>query len=311
MNKDEIDLETLDGIKLLVIGCPKDFFSLKELEALKKYIQSGRSVFILLNEGGETKLGTNINYLLEQFGISVNSDSVVRTSFFKYLHPKEAFVSNGNLSDDFTRMAKGMGAKAQNSDMGGYAAKYQDKETSEKGKEGEGLDFVYCYGSTLKCQKPGFPLLSTGPVCYPTNRPVVAAYECPSSGGRLLVSGSVRMFDDNFIDKEENVKVLQGMLKYLTKNQEVKITDNPGREDNSITEYHRTPSTALLSENLRSCLQESADLPKDFTKLFSDNLFKFDTHLVPQATALYKQMEVKHEHLTLIPPTFETPMPSL
>lgn len=65
MNKDEIDLETLDGIKLLVIGCPKDFFSLKELEALKKYIQSGRSVFILLNEGGETKLGTNINYLLE------------------------------------------------------------------------------------------------------------------------------------------------------------------------------------------------------------------------------------------------------
>ncbi len=101
MNKDEIDLETLDGIKLLIIGCPRDMFSLKEFEALKKYIQSGRSVFVLMNEGGESKLNTNINYLLEQFGMSVNSDSVVRTSFFKYLHPKEAFISNGIVSKDF------------------------------------------------------------------------------------------------------------------------------------------------------------------------------------------------------------------
>jgi hypothetical protein len=38
MNKDEIDLETLDGIKLLIIGCPKEMFSLKEFEALKKFI---------------------------------------------------------------------------------------------------------------------------------------------------------------------------------------------------------------------------------------------------------------------------------
>ena len=163
-------------------------------------------------------------------------------------------MANGNLSDDFTRMSRGQGAKASNNEAGGYAAKYQETEGASKGQEGDGLDFVYCYGSTLKCQSPSYPLLSTGPICYPTNRPVVAAYECPSSGGRLLVTGSVRMFDDDFIDKEENVKVLQGMLKYLTKNQEAQINDNPGREDNSITDYHRTPSTALLSENLRSCL---------------------------------------------------------
>lgn len=144
-------MDTLDGIKLLVIGCPKDFFSKNELDALKKYIQSGRSVFILLNEGGETKLGTNINYLLEQFGMSVNSDSVVRTSFYKYLHPKEAFVANGNLSEDFTRLARGQGAQSKDSDVGGYAAKYQDSEAKPKGKEGDGLDFVYCYGSTLTC----------------------------------------------------------------------------------------------------------------------------------------------------------------
>ena len=54
-----------------------------------------------MNEGGEAKLNTNINYLLEQFGISCNSDSVVRTSYYKYLHPKETYISHGVLSQDF------------------------------------------------------------------------------------------------------------------------------------------------------------------------------------------------------------------
>ena len=123
-------------------------FSLNEFEALKKYIESGRSVLVLMNEGGETKLKTNINYLLEQFGISCNSDSVVRTSFYKYLHPKEAYVSNGNMSEDFTRIARGH-SKSAKGEVGGYAAKYQEKDEKLKGKEGEGLNFVYTYGCTL------------------------------------------------------------------------------------------------------------------------------------------------------------------
>ena len=43
---------------------------------------------MLSTEGGEMKSHTNLNYLLEQFGISINSDGVVRTAFnAKYLHP--------------------------------------------------------------------------------------------------------------------------------------------------------------------------------------------------------------------------------
>ena len=34
---------------------------------------------LLLGEGGESKLGTNVNYLIEEYGVSVNSDCVVRT----------------------------------------------------------------------------------------------------------------------------------------------------------------------------------------------------------------------------------------
>jgi len=31
----------------------------------------------LLGEGGEERLGTNVNYLLEEFGMTVHKDSVV------------------------------------------------------------------------------------------------------------------------------------------------------------------------------------------------------------------------------------------
>lgn len=60
-----------------------------------------------MNEGGEAKNNTNINAMLEQVGISVNSDSVIRKTFFKYLHPKEAYVANGCLNKDLVRVAEG------------------------------------------------------------------------------------------------------------------------------------------------------------------------------------------------------------
>lgn len=58
-----------------------------------------------MGEGGEAKLGTNINAMLEQIGISVNNDSVIRKTFFKYLHPKEAYVGNGVLNNELVRYA--------------------------------------------------------------------------------------------------------------------------------------------------------------------------------------------------------------
>jgi intraflagellar transport protein 52 len=57
----------------------------------------------MMAEGGEQKQGTNINAMLEQLGISINSDTVIRKTFFKYLHPKEAYVANGILNRELVR----------------------------------------------------------------------------------------------------------------------------------------------------------------------------------------------------------------
>jgi hypothetical protein len=69
----------------------------------------------MLSEGGELAAHSNINFLLEEYGIAcnpgilqfslffnfqsiLNSDSVIRTVFYKYFDPKEAYVSNGVLN---------------------------------------------------------------------------------------------------------------------------------------------------------------------------------------------------------------------
>ena len=61
---------------------------------------------------------------------------------------------------------------------------------------------------------------------------------------------------------------------------EKKITQSTSSSDN---DYTYAPDIAELSEKLKSCLQESEELPRDFTQLFDINLFKFDTDHIPEA----------------------------
>ena len=46
-------------------------------------------------------------------------------------------------------------------------------------------------------------------------------------------------------------------------------------------------------------------------QLFDDELFSFDTRLVPETVKLYADLKLKHEPLSLIPPEFECPLPPL
>lgn len=156
-----------------------------------------------MNEGGEAKNNTNINAMLEQVGISVNTDSVIRKTFFKYLHPKEAYVANGCLNKDLVRVAEGK-QKVGKTKEPKYAKRYRDTkdELSERDENG-GLKFVYPYGSTLNIRKPAQALLSSGPISFPANRPVSGFYTS-QKGGKLFVMGSMKFFADDFFEKEDN-----------------------------------------------------------------------------------------------------------
>ncbi len=212
VSKDDITFDHIKDYQLLVLGGPRDPLRKEEFEDLLKYIRSGGSVFVMLGEGGEAKNGTNVNYLIEQFGISINNDSLVRTSYYKYLHPKEVFVSNGIMNKEVVRTARGFqksaAAKKDLDDKGKNLAKRMLELKDDVKHDNAGLNFVYPYGSTLNVQKPAFPLLSSGPISYPMNRPLCATcVNAENKKAKLVVTGSVRMFDDEFLDKEDNAKI--------------------------------------------------------------------------------------------------------
>ena len=71
-NKEEITSTRLNAARIVVLGGPQEKFSGAEFEALRQYLSEGGSVMVLMGEGGESKLKTNINFLLEEYGICVN-----------------------------------------------------------------------------------------------------------------------------------------------------------------------------------------------------------------------------------------------
>ncbi|XP_013080339.1 intraflagellar transport protein 52 homolog isoform X1 [Biomphalaria glabrata] len=293
LNKDDISPDKLNQARLFVIPGPREKFTAAEFSALKAYVESGGSVLVLLGEGGEARFETNINFFLEEFGIMINNDSVVRTSYYKYFHPKEALVTNGVLNRAISQAA----------------GKVSFGSGDEDGNNAQALSFLYPYGATLNVAKPSVAVLSTGTVCFPLNRPVCALYSSRQGKGKLAVLGSIHMFSDQYLEKEENSKILDVLIQFLTTD-DIKLNAIDA-EDPEIYDYCQLPDIARLSEQLKTCLQESDDIPRDITTLFDNSMFKLDTSLVPKAIKSYEELKVKHEPLTLITPQFETPLPPL
>lgn len=263
--------------------------------------------------------------------MSVNSDSVMRSVYHKYLHPKEVFIAEGILVPDIARK-KVTSIEASTISRAHSFIMYKNlitlgnakKNTSKtvtgnvggaKSKEDSKLSFVYPYGASLSVQRPAVPLFSSGPVSYPMNRPIAAMWEAETVAaaggqrGRLIVIGSVEIFGDDWLDKEENSKLCDVLFSWLLSEAELDMTSD--RLDSDLAEYNPVPNLELLSQSLKPCLQGMDELPRDFTKLFDMNMFKFDIDLIPLTIQVYEQLGVPHEPLTLIPPQFECPLPKL
>ncbi|EFC50352.1 hypothetical protein NAEGRDRAFT_77715 [Naegleria gruberi] len=291
INEEDFNLEKLKQADLVIFCGPRLKFTEQEFAAIGQYIKEGGSVLFQLGEGGEPRFETNINYLLEEWGVFINSDTVIRTSFFKYYHPKEVCVQKGVLNRSINREA------GKGNDLG-----------SDLSDPNSHLTFVYPYGATLNVESPSTAILASGHISYPVNRPVCAFYSSKNDKGRVAVIGSVHLFDDKWLEKEENSVLQDVIFKWLLFGFDLNQIDATSPE---VNDYQFLPDSKSLSEKVKPCLQESEELPIDFTELFVDKMFKFDTDLIPEAVNLYAQLGVKHSPLTLIPPAFETPLPSL
>jgi intraflagellar transport protein 52 len=249
--RDEITLEKVGGARMVVFGCPRDKFSVAEFTALRSYLEGGGNVMVMLGEGGETELGTNVNFLLEEFGIALNNDSVTRMAYHKFHHPKEALVTNGVLNRELGRAA----SKSDHTHSDSVNTTLSQKS----------LSFVYPFGGTLTVQKPAVSLLSSGSTSYPLCRPVAAFCHSKNGHGRLLVLGSAHLFSDQYLDKEENGRLQEVLWQLMTSDD---ITLNAiDADDPEVSDYHFLPETGQAAERVQSCLQESEEVSYSFSFL--------------------------------------------
>lgn len=84
-NNEVISQELLSNATLLVLPGPLNKFTELEMNCIRTFLNSGGNVLVMLGEGGENKSNTNINFLLEEFGIMVNNGNV-KKFYGKYIY---------------------------------------------------------------------------------------------------------------------------------------------------------------------------------------------------------------------------------
>ncbi|KEP66582.1 UNVERIFIED_CONTAM: intraflagellar transport 52 (Protein NGD5) family protein [Hammondia hammondi] len=321
----------LKDVEAIVFGQPMQPFTAAEFGILKTFFEGGGSLLFLVGEGGETRAGTNVNYFLEEYGMTVCADAVVRMTVASpvHLHPKEAFIGDGVLCRDALNKVlarkKGTGYPGSGQkdilENGPPACQVQtrtirlfdaenDSHAADVGDEG--TPFVFPYGATISVQPPAFPFLSSGLTAYPSRRPLAAAYVHPK-GGRLIALGSYRIFDDDFLEKENNPNLQVLVFQWLLGHQDGDDALRPSIEvEASLEASQPVPDTISLSERPLPCFYDTEEaLPSDFRKLFEETKFALDTSHIAEVKQLYRQLGVKYEPLSVIKPEFVIPLPPL
>lgn len=80
-NRDELNKESVGQAGVIVLACPRQRFTEGQFAILRRHVDEGGSLFVLAEEGGEKKANSNINFLLEEYGIAVNNGKYLPTYY--------------------------------------------------------------------------------------------------------------------------------------------------------------------------------------------------------------------------------------
>uniref|UniRef100_A0A8R1DNE7 Intraflagellar transport protein 52 homolog n=1 Tax=Caenorhabditis japonica TaxID=281687 RepID=A0A8R1DNE7_CAEJA len=292
INTEPISLSGLDDVRMLIIPQPKSALGTGEIETIWKFVEEGGALMILSGEGGERQ---SLNELVAKYGIVVNKDSVIRTVFLKYFDPKEALVANGVVNRSIAAAAK-------------------KNVSTEQKQNSQSLSFIYPFGSTLTVtNRSSTIVLSSGSTSFPTSRPVAAFHETKpnelNKQGRVCVVGSVSMFHDTYIDKEENGKIFDTIVDYLINGFDLNTIDAAEPE---IHDYINIPDHIHMSQQIKVCMYEGeldSAVSSDFMKILDNSLNSVSLKHWPMTLRLYEALSLSPPPLTIVEPQFDLPMP--
>lgn len=253
---------------------PKSDIKQDEVTILDNFIQKGGAIILFA-----TALPPNLTNFIKKRGITISED-VISPSYICYVDPRHVTVQGGIVNRAISEFAN-------------------DQKAT----------FAYPNGRDLELQAPAFPLLASGLSSYPLNRPILGFSPVGDKGGSLIVAGSYKLFNDEWIKKESNEKLFKYILELaIMKTQKYNTID---AENPEITERWYTPDVQSMSEKFRCCLQEGEKLRVDFPQNFETGLFSMDLSYVAEVQTLAQTLGLKNEPLETVKPQFDTALPPL
>ncbi|CAG9760778.1 unnamed protein product [Ceutorhynchus assimilis] len=280
LNREEITPDLLKNCNLLILPASQASFEGTELKVMENYVQEGGKMMVLLTEGSQNDQ-CNIHILLENFGIVPNIDCLIRTHYYKYFHPKECYIVDGQINT-----------------------------TINKNKFD--IKLIYPFGCTMNVMKPCVVCFKSGFSSFPVDCPLGALYYNEKSGGKLVAIGSGDMFNDKYIDQENNDMFREILLDFLNNSETLHFLPSD-HDDLEVTDRNIVPETAELAEKAKLCLTDVVSNTSivDYTTLFNHQVHSINTLLVFGTVKLYDELGIKHAPLKIITPKFEAPYPSL
>lgn len=285
---------------LCLLDSTKYKFSPEILRQISKFHEAGNSLIVASSSyDSNSNDPININRLTSKFGIRFNRNCVIRPNPYEQYHPREArlsdFIANKGLVDSLRKfMRLGSGDQFENNNR-------EDDVRSELQMEGPHI--LYTNGCTLSVSHPSTIMMTSSDWALPGYQAICAFYRSESRG-RLIGIGSSSMFNDTYIDREDNRALLNVLLDFVINEKFIiNISDAKTVE---IPQVVATPDINQLADVPIPCLQVTEPLParQDIARLIDERLFSIDNTLLPSVIRAYQEFGLIHEPLTLIKPTF-------
>jgi intraflagellar transport protein 52 len=270
----------LDNARLFIFGDPHEPFTDDEIDALIRYRKSGGSILFCLSAATPPDVLMSVNALFEATGIQGLAEGVVNTKYMKQKHPADAVLHNPLLN---RAMVPAVGQDAT---------------------------LLFPRGCALAVEKPGVPIISSGPLCFPLNAPVVAVADDRSTAiGRLALVGSAAMFANQCF--AHNKAFIDTLVRWLARDPDCIVLDAVDADEPDVSDAVPIPAVAATAPFLRAAIHRPERLPGDFTSALDSRIFSIGTGLVPAAAALYKQCNVPQTPLTVVAPDFTSVLPRM
>lgn len=299
------------SICLAILNPENNQFTSNDLDVLRKFSKTTNCCGMIVASGDDEAClnKSNLNAIISDYGFQFRKDCVIRPNLICYKHPKEAllqdFVSNRGLEDCLRRISA---KNREPSAIDIIATPNNSNQFQSDDNDSFNARILYAYGCSLKITdtKKCVVMMTSSKWALPTEQPICVFHKSTldnGSGFRLVALGSASMFNDQYLECENNLDIFKSFLDFITnRNFAINMSDAKTIE---IPPINYTPDIDTLMSIPIAYVQRTDPMPEDKSTLIDKKLFTIDNSLLPSVIEAFRELDIAKGPLTLIKPNFE------